>query len=301
MEKKRGREGFELILGPGAINGWRGKEFPSDQKELELEIARIFCSAIDDDLAAQRSDNEPFDVEVFSKSRHNLIAGVQLVDAYDDARRRRDADRRQAMEKLRSDEKIAKLLDGWDIVIQTATALAPRAASNKVDFQLPIIRDLLTQQVDWSQREFRVSQQHVTILGVRRDAAKTGSFRYRWLGGLLRLPGESLFLNAAESKIRKKYSRSEKLPFWLLIYSLSATPDARDYRTCRELVGKQKVPFDEIFLLNVMDKSVYQLSVEYGSNELLAETDEGVGFQLDPSSFPDVGSLDENNFIEVKL
>ena len=95
MEKKRGREGFELILGPGAINGWRGKEFPSDQKELELEIARIFCSAIDDDLAAQRSDNEPFDVEVFSKSRHNLIAGVQLVDAYDDARRRRDADRRQ--------------------------------------------------------------------------------------------------------------------------------------------------------------------------------------------------------------
>ena len=68
VEKKRGREGFELILGPGAINGWRGKEFPSDQKELELEIARIFCSAIDDDLAIAR--NRGFDVRLERPSRN---------------------------------------------------------------------------------------------------------------------------------------------------------------------------------------------------------------------------------------
>ncbi len=301
--KIRGREGFELILGPGTINAWRGKVFPSDQKELELEIARMFCRAINDDFAAEESNNEPFDVEVFSKSINNIIAGVQLVEAYDDGRRRRDADRRKVMEKLGSDAEIAMSLDGWDIVIQTATALAPGAKSNKVSFQLPIIRDLLTRNVDWRQREFKVSDknQYVTISGMRRDAAKAGSFRYLWLGGLLPLPSKSLFLKAAESKIKKGYSRSEETPFWLLIYSLSLIPDVGDYRACRELVEKQAVPFDEIFLFDVMGERVYQISVETGSDQLTPETEGGVGFQLDPSSVSDVGSLDERNFIDVRL
>lgn len=303
VEKKRGREGFELIVGPGTVNAWRRKEFSSDKVKREVEIARTFCRAINDDFAAHESNNEPFDVEVVSKSMNNLIAGVQLVEAYDDERRRRDTDRQGAMAQLCSDEKIAKSLDGWDILIETATALAPGAESNKVGFQLPIIRDLLTEKVDWSQMEFRVSDQqpYITISGVRRDSAKTGSFRYLWLGGLLPLPGKSLFLKAAESKIKKGYSRSEEPPFWLLIYSLSLTPDARDYRACRELAEKQAVPFDEIFLFDAIGERVYQPSAETGSDELPPEIEGGVGFQLDPSSVSDAGSLDEDNFIEVRL
>jgi hypothetical protein len=41
--------------------------------------------------------------------------------------------------------------------------------------------------------------------------------------------------------------------------------------------------------------------LESEPDEVPQVTAEGAGFQLDPSSVTDAGSLDENNFIEVKL
>lgn len=290
------REGFELNVGPGVVNGWRTKDFPSDKRAYELEVARTFLRALDDDLTARSTDSEPFDVEVISVSRNCVVAGVQLVEAYDDARRARDAARRQAIEKLCANQELAKLLDAWEIVIQTGTALAPKADANKVDVQLTNIRSLLA-GVDWSRDEF-VARDHSTVVcGRRRGVA--GSLRYVWRGGLLPIPSKSPFLRAAESKVRKGYSRSKTTPFWLLVYSLSLTPTVSDRQDCGCLSIAGDVAFDSIFLFDVMGESIYLPLFECKLSERTVESKDGLEFQLDPSSAHDTAFPDD--FIEVRL
>lgn len=296
MRKKIPRNGFELIIGPGVINGWRRKVFPSDQKEYELEVARMFSRALDDDLMAQPTDNEPFDVEVVSTSTNSVVAGIQLVEAYDDARRARDADRQQAIQQLCADEEFAKLLDGWELIIQTGTALALGSESNKASYQLAVIRSMLM-QINWKDDAFTIRDQYVAVSGRRRTA--NGSLWYAWRGGLLPIPTKSPFLKAAESKLRKGYSRSNTPPFWLLVYSLSLAPTVSDCVACGALIKGTNIPFDRIFLFDVMEETIYQPLAEGNPDEVSLDPEGSISFQLDPASVRDAGAPDE--FIEVKL
>ncbi|MDX2022273.1 MAG: hypothetical protein SF187_18700 [Deltaproteobacteria bacterium] len=250
--------------------------------------------------SAQKSNDEPFDVEIFSKSRNMPIAGVQLVEAYDDSRRGRDEKRHKAVEELCAVGGMAKFLDGWFVVIKTATALLPSDESNKVGNQLGIIRELLIRRVDWSQDQFSVSGANVTVSGVRRHSRKTGSLWYMWRGGLPPVADSSLFLRAAKSKLAKDYARRTAPPFWLLAYSLSQSPDASDRRVCSELLKGQNT-FDDIFLLDVIGGRVFRLSEHKDVESSPEETSSNFEFQLDPSSVTDAGSFDEENFIEIKL
>jgi hypothetical protein len=301
MRKRRRREGYELVFGPGTINAWRSRQFSSEQKQRELEIARAFCRALSDDLDARESHDEPFDIEVFSESENKLVAGVQLVEAYDDSRRRRDEERRRAMEDLRYAEGLSNSIDGWYIAIRTATALVPTYESNRVANQMAVVRELLT-QVDWSQDQFSVGGPNISVSGQRRHSVKTGSFWYVCHGGLLPFPKDSLFLNAAQSKVNKYYSRREGPPFWLLVYSLSLSPDARDCQVCRDLLERQN-PFSDIFLFDVMGGNLVDLSEDRVVGETPGEVPLGAmfQFQLDPSSVMDPGSLNEESFFEITL
>jgi hypothetical protein len=278
------------------INGWRTKEFPSEPKQYELEVARMFCQALDEDLVAHPTTNEPFDVEVISCSQNRVVAGVQLVEAYDDARRARDAERRRAIEGLVADEVFAARADGWQLIVQTPTALEAGARINAVDYQLDLIRSMLG-TADWSRDEFRVSAESVVVAGRRRG--KAGVLSYVWRGGLLPVPGKSPFLRAAETKLSKHYSRPQAPPFWLLIYSLSLVPDAHDCLECCALLTGRDGPFDDVFLFDVMGARVARPLSESITDAPNPESEDGFSFQLDPSAVQIEGAVEE--FVEVKL